>query len=189
MKAIPFGEDAWLIPSDRPLALAAALQGSGLDDVVPSEHVVLARGGTEAVQQALQELPETLPEPSPPATVTLPAAWDGPDLEAVAQTAGMSTAGVVAVLRETTFTVAFCGFSPGFGYLTGLPDQLRIPRRETPRSHVPAGSIAIAAGYCAVYPTDSPGGWHLLGTCATTLFDPQADPPALLRPGTVVRFA
>lgn len=188
MRVTAFGEDAWLVSSDRPLALAAALQGSGLDDVVPSEHVVLVRGGADTVRQALASLPEVLPEPPPPATVTLPATWDGPDLDRVAAVAGIPAGDVVAALRGATFTVAFCGFSPGFGYLTGLPEQLHIPRRERPRTSVPAGSIAIAAGYCAVYPTQSPGGWHLLGTCRTSLFDPQADPPALLRPGTLVRF-
>lgn len=189
MKTIPFGEDGWLVTTEHPLALAAALDGYGLDDVVPGEHMVLIRGSASTVQEALSSLPEQLPEPPAPSTVTLPATWDGPDLEAVAETAGISVDGVIGALRGVELRVAFCGFSPGFAYMTGLPGHLQIPRRDRPRAEVPAGSIAIAAGYCAVYPTRSPGGWHLLGTCTAALFDPEGDPPALLRPGTLVRFA
>lgn len=189
MKITRFGEDGWLIESDAPLALAAALADHGLDDVVPSEHMVLLRGDQATVASVLDQLPAVLPQTTATQTVALPAEWNGPDLESAAATANMTVDEVVMTLRETTFTVAFCGFAPGFGYLTGLPGSLHIPRRERPRPEVPAGSIAIAAGYCAVYPTASPGGWHLLGTCQTPLFDPDSEPPALLAPGTRVRFA
>ena len=87
-----------------------------------------------------------------------------------------------------TYTVAFCGFAPGFAYLTGLPTALQLPRRATPRPRVPAGSVAIAGELAAVYPTASPGGWHLIGRTDLTLFDVDRDPPALFSPGTVVRF-
>ncbi len=118
----------------------------------------------------------------------LPAQWDGPDLDEVARSAGMSSVEVIATLKATTLTVAFIGFAPGFGYLTGLDERLHLPRRDRPRASVPAGSIAIAAGYCAVYPNASPGGWHLVGRCAKRLFSPDQDPPSLLQPGDTVRF-
>lgn len=174
MRIVPFGTQAWLVYTDRPLALAAAIPGS-----VPGEDCVLVRD-----RGALDRLTE-LPEPTVPDVVTLPAEWDGEDLREVTERTGVD---VVATLRRTTFTVAFCGFSPGFAYMHGLPTTLHLPRRERPRARVPAGSIAVAAGYIAVYPTESPGGWHLLGHSDTRLFDPDWEHPALLRPGTRVRF-
>ena len=89
---------------------------------------------------------------------------------------------------DATYRAAFCGFAPGFAYLTGLDPALQLPRRATPRTRVPAGSVAIAAGYSAVYPTTSPGGWHLVGHTDAVLFDADRDPPALIAPGTTVHF-
>jgi KipI family sensor histidine kinase inhibitor len=83
---------------------------------------------------------------------------------------------------------AFCGFMAGFGYLVGLDERLVLPRRATPRTRVPAGSVAIASTFTAVYPTESPGGWHLLGTTAAVMWDDHRAQPALLPPGTRVRF-
>lgn len=114
--------------------------------------------------------------------------YDGADLDEVAQTIDMSVADVIALHSSTIYRVAFSGFSPGFAYLVGLPRKLHIPRRASPRPKVPAGSLAIAAHYCAIYPTASPGGWHLLGTSNAELFNPNRNPPALLRPGTTIRF-
>ncbi len=189
MKVTPFGEDGWLVDTDDPVALAAAIDATVLTDVVPGADCVLLRGDPQIVARVVADLPEELATPEPSSVVTLHVTWDGPDLAEVARAAGMSTTAVVAVMRGSTFRVAFCGFSPGFGYMTGLPGSLHVPRRARPRPSVPAGSVAIAAGYCAVYPTDSPGGWHLLGTSTAALFDPRSDPPALLSPGTTVRFA
>ena len=87
-----------------------------------------------------------------------------------------------------TLRVLFLGFSPGFGYLGPLPAALVVPRRATPRTRVPAGSVAIAGPHAAVYPVESPGGWHLLGRTAMQLWDPRRTPPATLRPGDRVRF-
>jgi KipI family sensor histidine kinase inhibitor len=84
--------------------------------------------------------------------------------------------------------VAFCGFSPGWAYLKGLPEELAIPRLETPRARVPAGSVALADTYAGIYPTASPGGWRIVGRTGVQLFDAERDPPALLSPGTRVRF-
>jgi KipI family sensor histidine kinase inhibitor len=147
---------------------------------VPGEDCVLVRDRT-----ALETL-GPVPELPVQKSVTLPARWDGQDLEEVQTRTRID---VVAALTNATFAVAFCGFSPGFAYMQGLPQSLHLPRRDRPRPHVPAGSIAIAAGYIAVYPTASPGGWHLLGHCDTLLFDPSWPEPALLTPGTQVRFA
>ena len=120
--------------------------------------------------------------------VVLPVTYDGPDLAEVAGLTGLSVAEVVARHRAPEYTVAFGGFMPGFAYLVGLDPVLVVPRRSDPRARVPAGAVAVADRFTAVYPAATPGGWRLLGTCPTTLFDVHADPPALLTPGTRVRF-
>lgn len=120
--------------------------------------------------------------------LTLRIRYDGPDLEHVASAANLTVEQVVALHSAPTYRVAFAGFSPGFAYLTGLPAELQLPRRSSPRPKVPAGSLAIAAHYCAIYPSTSPGGWHLLGTSNAELFNPNRNPPALLRPGTSIKF-
>lgn len=114
--------------------------------------------------------------------------YDGVDLGRVAELAAISAEEVVARHTRPTYTVQFCGFSPGFGYLTGLDESLRLPRLSTPRPRVPAGSVGIAGDYTGVYPRVSPGGWLLLGRTDAVLFDVERDPPALLAPGTTVRF-
>jgi KipI family sensor histidine kinase inhibitor len=95
---------------------------------------------------------------------------------------------VIALHSAASYTVAYLGFSPGFGYLTGLDPALHVPRRTVPRTVVPAGSVAIAGPYASVYPSASPGGWRLLGHTPTVLWDVRRDPPSLLGPGTRVRF-
>ena len=114
--------------------------------------------------------------------------YDGSDLAEVASAVGLTPDEVVDLHTDGSYRVEFCGFAPGFGYLSGLPPQLHLPRRRTPRTRVPAGSVAIASQYSAVYPTASPGGWHLLGSTGTELFDVDRERPALLTPGTSVRF-
>ena len=123
-------------------------------------------------------------------TLVLPTTFDGPDLDAVADAARCTTDRVVALLTSTELTVAFVGFAPGFPYLTGLPAELAaVERRPTPRSTVPAGSVAVAGGFASVYPRPTPGGWHLVGHTATELFDPVSPPYARVLPGDRVRFA
>jgi KipI family sensor histidine kinase inhibitor len=100
----------------------------------------------------------------------------------------VSEASAVERHRQTEFRVAFCGFAPGFAYMTGLPLELAVPRLDTPRTRVPPGSVALADTYCGIYPRPSPGGWLLIGRTDAVLFDPDRDPPALLTPGTRVRF-
>ncbi len=121
-------------------------------------------------------------------TVRVPVVYDGADLAEVAVLTGLPEAEVVERHAAATYTVAFVGFAPGFGYLTGLDPVLRVPRRDTPRERVPAGAVAIAGGYAAVYPQATPGGWRLLGCTDLVVFDPARTPPALLGPGDRVRF-
>jgi allophanate hydrolase subunit 1 len=186
VRTVELAPDAWLIHTDRPLALAAALEREGLDEVVPGADCVLIRGPRAA--HVAVRVPAHYPDAPPHAPIDLPARFDGEDLQDVAGASGLAPEQVADVIRQTLFTVAFCGFAPGFAYLTGLPPALHLPRRARPRTRVPAGSIAIASGYCAVYPTDSPGGWHLVGRCETMLFDPARPDPVLLVPGATVRF-
>ena len=112
----------------------------------------------------------------------------GPDLADVATQTGLSTEEIVARHSSAEYRVAMLGFTPGFAYLLGLPDALHMPRRATPRTRVPAGSVAIGGAQTGVYPRDTPGGWHLVGRTSLNLFDPARDPPALLTPGMRVRF-
>jgi KipI family sensor histidine kinase inhibitor len=118
----------------------------------------------------------------------VPVVYDGADLDEVASLTGLSREEVVARHVGADYVVAYLGFSPGFGYLTGLDERLHVPRRDSPRTAVPAGSVAIAGPYGAVYPSSSPGGWRLLGRTTLRLWDPGREPPSLLQPGTQVRF-
>jgi len=112
----------------------------------------------------------------------------GPDLQFVAEHAGLSMGEVIRLHCSACYVVHFLGFSPGFGYLGGLPKQLECPRLESPRKHVPAGSVGIAGTQTGVYPVDSPGGWRVIGRTPLGMFDPFADPPARLQPGDTVQF-
>jgi KipI family sensor histidine kinase inhibitor len=118
--------------------------------------------------------------------VELAVTYDGPDLGFVADTWGCAEQEVVARHQATGFVSAFCGFAPGFAYLAGLSDA--VPRLETPRTRVPAGSVALAGSWCGVYPGESPGGWRIIGRTDAVLWDPTSAEPALLAPGTRVRF-
>jgi KipI family sensor histidine kinase inhibitor len=129
---------------------------------------------------------------SPPGkTVVLHACFDAalaPDLDAVAQATGQTPRAVIDALLAAELRAEVVGFMPGFAYLGGLPDWLAIPRRPSPRPSVPEGSVAIAGGQAAVYPSATPGGWNLLGRCPDLLFDPQRQPPVLIALGDRVRF-
>ncbi len=114
--------------------------------------------------------------------------YNGMDLEAVATSTGLSVEDVVARHSGRTYTVDLLGFVPGFAYLSELDASLQLPRRAQPRPRITAGSVAIAATQTAVYPLDTPGGWHIIGSTQTVMFDPARDPPALLAPGDTVRF-
>jgi inhibitor of KinA len=113
---------------------------------------------------------------------------DGPDLDAVAVATGTSAEEVVRLHSGATYRVFLLGFSPGFPYLGPLAEALRVPRRSDVRTRVPAGSVAIAGDQTGIYPTEGPGGWHLIGRTDLKLWDPARDRPALLEPGQDVRF-
>jgi KipI family sensor histidine kinase inhibitor len=115
--------------------------------------------------------------------------YDGPDLAEVAERTGLSPAEVIRRHAAPVYDVYFLGFVPGFAYLGPIDPALTLPRRESPRRRVPAGSVAIAGGQTGVYPLETPGGWHVLGHTDAVLFDPARDPPNLLAPGDQVRFA
>jgi KipI family sensor histidine kinase inhibitor len=118
----------------------------------------------------------------------VPVSFDGPDLPVVAEHWDVDVPAVLRRLTGTRFRVSFCGFAPGFPYLTGLPAELALPRLPTPRPRVPPGSVALAGLYAGIYPSASPGGWLLVGRTELVLFDAYADPPARLGPGTRVRM-
>ncbi|TYL45980.1 allophanate hydrolase subunit 1 [Nocardioides sp. BGMRC 2183] len=120
--------------------------------------------------------------------VEIPVTYDGPDLDEVGELTGLGPAGVVAAHTGGVWRVAFCGFAPGFGYLVGGDPRLEVPRHETPRQRVPVGAVGLAGTFSGVYPRSSPGGWQLIGRTDLVLWDVDRQPPALLAPGTSVRF-
>lgn len=197
---VPFGAQAALVTTtDASQArvigdhLRTVLAGQ-VTSVVPAADTVLVHAGpattdiTALVQAALAQ-PFTLAT-TESATVTLPVRYDGDDLSAVADLLGVSASEVITRHSAPLYTVDFLGFAPGFPYLSGLdPFLAGVSRLDTPRTRVPAGSVGLAAGRTCVYPGVSPGGWRLLGSTDTALFDPtNTASPALLSPGTRVRF-
>jgi KipI family sensor histidine kinase inhibitor len=116
----------------------------------------------------------------------VPTRYDGPDLAEVAEHWQMTPREVVDLHTSTEMVVAFCGFSPGFAYCTGL--ERTVPRRPNPRTRVPPGSVALADAFTGVYPTASPGGWQLIGRTELVLWDDSRESPATLVPGTRLRF-
>jgi KipI family sensor histidine kinase inhibitor len=163
-----------------------------LDPTAASDAISGIDGAIEVVRGIVEGFDaDTAGWPPGAATLEVPVHYggaDGPDLDAVAELTGMSRSGVVELHASTTYRVLFLGFAPGFGYLGPLPAGLILPRHASPRVRVPAGSVAIARQQTAIYPGESPGGWHLLGRTSTAMWDPRRSRPALLEPGMVVRF-
>src|SRR5579872_2912668 len=118
----------------------------------------------------------------------IPVRYDGPDLDEVAKRTGLTASEVVERHSGRLYTVYMIGFVPGWAYLGDLDPALELPRRDEPRTRVPAGSVAIAGRQTGVYPLDTPGGWHLIGHTSAPMFDPMASPPATLAAGDRVRF-
>ncbi|MDQ2836821.1 MAG: allophanate hydrolase subunit 1 [Actinomycetota bacterium] len=196
-----YGDRALLVEFDEASSVirfrdSVRLQGHrGIRSVVPAARTVLVEFDPALVERAeLTALLRTCARaPAAPAAVTgepteLAVYYDGADLAAVAEESGMSVESVIGRHISAEYTVQFCGFSPGFGYLTGLDPALRLPRLASPRAAVPAGSVAIADEYTGVYPRSSPGGWRLLGRTDANLFGLDRTPPALLTPGSRVRL-
>ncbi|MFJ9640896.1 allophanate hydrolase subunit 1 [Streptomyces sp. NPDC101178] len=179
-----------IVPGARTVLL------DGIEDVsgrIPAARDRLARDGLARDRLARDLLSWSVPPPRREErdAVEIPVVYDGPDLDEVAALWGVGVDEVAGLHSRAAFRVAFCGFAPGFGYLTGLPEHLHVPRRATPRTRVPAGAVALAGPYTGVYPRPSPGGWQLIGRMAdpaAALWDPGREPAALLGPGTRVRF-
>ncbi len=176
-------------------ALAAAVReasASEIEDLVPGARSLLVRlrPGTEPSVEVLAALGEARESTAAEsrAVVEISVRYDGPDLREVARESGLDEEEVVRRHAGTTYRVGFIGFSPGFAYLLGLPPELAVPRLETPRTRIPAGSVGIGGSYTGIYPRATPGGWRLIGSTDVELFDPEGDPPALLSPGDRVRF-
>lgn len=208
MRVLPYGDRAVLVElgsAEEALDWVAGLEAGAdgaegadgperlVEQVVPAARSVLvvARDGVDLA--ALRRLVDRV-EPLTNAggddgeVLEVPTVYDGEDLAAVAALTGLDEQGVVAAHTGQTWRVGFAGFAPGFGYLLGEDERLQVPRRDEPRTRVPAGAVGLAGAYSGVYPTASPGGWQLIGRTDLVLWDVERDPPALLRPGVRVRF-
>lgn len=199
MRVLGCGERAALVEVDglaQVLGLHAALSGAlpdGVLELVPAARTVLLRydprrTSLERLRATVSALSTVDSGQSAGAEVTVPVRYDGPDLADVARLTGRTEREVVERHLAGRYTVAFCGFSPGFGYLTGLDPALHVPRRGTPRTRVRAGAVALADAYTAIYPRESPGGWQLIGRTDHPVWDLDRPQPALLPPGTTVHF-
>ena len=176
----------------RVAAAARSRFGTVLRDVVAGHRTVLLAWPHPPVDlrivDALREPADTPATEGETRTITVPVTYDGPDLGDVAAATGLSREDVARRHAAADYRVAFIGFAPGFGYLIGGDPALHVPRRDEPRERVPAGSVALAGEYSAVYPSASPGGWQLIGRTPLRVFDAERRPPALLEPGMRVRF-
>ncbi|TWD51073.1 KipI family sensor histidine kinase inhibitor [Agrobacterium vitis] len=182
---------------DETLALFASLQANpvaGILDMVPAARTLMIRYQQELISaEALAQEISTrdLSAKLKPSDhlVEIPVTYDGEDLGDVAELTGLSIEEVIRRHTESTFTVAFCGFAPGFGYLVGGDPALHVPRRKSPRTRIPAGAVALAGNFSGVYPQASPGGWQIIGVTPLKMWDLSRDPPALFQPGNQVRFS
>ncbi|GHP19800.1 allophanate hydrolase [Rhodococcus sp. NKCM2511] len=197
MRLLPAGENALLIEfADLPETMSyhrsmVRQRPDAVVDLVPAARTVLVifDGAPAPILEWVAALEPAVDDPTAASeAVTIPVSYDGADLDDVARLTGLSTAEVVAAHTEQTWTVAFGGFAPGFGYLVGTDTRLHVPRRDSPRTSVPAGAVGLAGEFSGIYPRSSPGGWQLIGRSDVTLWDSERTPPALLTPGTTVRF-
>jgi KipI family sensor histidine kinase inhibitor len=181
---------------DQTLALFASLQADpigGIEEMVPAARTLMIRFRPEKVSSAALAAGLSTRDLSAKIApsenlVEIPVRYDGEDLGDVAELTGLSVEEVVRRHTESEFTVAFCGFAPGFGYLVGGDPALHVPRRKSPRTRIPAGSVALAGAFSGVYPQASPGGWQIIGTTPVKMWDIDRDPGALFQPGYRVRF-
>jgi len=200
-RALAMGERAFLVEVDgidEVLAVHAALTASrpgGVTDLVPAARTVLVRVDpgvlpvAAARAWALRAAADARPgDAAAGPLVELDIAYDGADLDATARLLGTTPDALARRHADAQWRVAFTGFAPGFGYLVSDDWPYDVPRLESPRTRVPAGSVGLAGAFSGAYPRDTPGGWRLIGTTRAALFDPAAASPALLAPGTRVRF-
>ncbi|MFD1214683.1 allophanate hydrolase subunit 1 [Arthrobacter sp. GCM10027362] len=199
MRILPFGSHALLaefgtlaevLAHYRPLAAAPL---PGVVDLVPAARTILASFDASVPAAEVRHwLQATAPDDdggeTAGAQVTLEVDYTGEDLPEVARLLGVDEREVVRRHTSSRWTAAFTGFAPGFAYLVAPGNPLQVPRREVPRPRVPAGSVGLAGEFSGVYPGASPGGWQLIGRTGARLWDPSREQPALILPGTVVRF-
>lgn len=199
MRLLPVDQSAILLELaglEEVLALHASLQRepvAGVKEILPAARTIMLRFDPARLRVAT--LAEALarrdlssdPRRNGPC-VEIPLRYDGEDLAEVAELTGLPVSEVLRRHEQSEFSVAFCGFAPGFAYLTGGDPALHVPRRQTPRTRVPAGSVGLAGPYCGIYPQASPGGWQIIGTTPSAMWDATRDPPARLVPGSRVRF-
>lgn len=198
MRILDAGDRALLIEFDGLDATLAhyramtAHRHPAVVDLVPAARTVLVqfRGTRPDIVAAWVRSTAPITAHALPATATveIPVRYDGPDLDEVGELTGLGPDGVIAAHTGQAWTVAFVGFSPGFGYLVGEDTRLHVPRRSSPRTSVPVGALGLAGEFSGIYPRSSPGGWQLIGTTTEPMWDVDRDPPALLQPGTVVTF-
>lgn len=190
MKVLPCGDHAVLLDCanlDEARRWHAAL--TDVTEVVLGAQTVLVHGDPVHTREVLARTrPVERLDDAPSAEVEVPVVYDGPDLDDVARLIGLTTTEIIAAHTGTLWTAAFGGFTPGFSYLVGGDTRLQVPRRASPRTTVPAGSVALAGEFSGIYPRPSPGGWQLIGRTDLQMWDTARDPAALLAPGTVVRF-
>lgn len=196
MRVLPSGDHALLVELDdldQVLGYYAALTASPPDDVVdivPAARTVLVTTTSTDLDALGRRLRAVEPLTGGRTTgdlIEIPVSYDGEDLPDVADLLGCTVAEVIERHTADEWTVAFCGFAPGFGYLTG-ESRWDIPRRSSPRTKVPAGAVALAGEFSGVYPRESPGGWQLIGRTTVKIFDQDREPAALFHPGRRVRF-
>ncbi|KQP18347.1 urea amidolyase family protein [Pseudorhodoferax sp. Leaf267] len=199
MRFLPVNLDALLVELDdlpQTLALLASLQAepiAGVDELVPAARTILVRYrphtvARAALVRAIAARRLDGPVERNATLVEIPVHYDGEDLDEVAGLLGATREQVIGWHSGSDYTVAFVGFAPGFAYLSGGDPRLDVPRRATPRTRVPAGAVALAGRFSAVYPQDSPGGWQLIGVTDEPMWDLAREVPALLQPGARVRF-
>lgn len=189
MNLRPYGDTALLLDCES-LAEAQAWFAALRDEaeVVLGARTVLVRGDPAGLRALIGRT-----RPSPPAagsgeSIEIPVAYAGPDLDEVSRLTGLSDVDIVAAHTGTPWTVAFGGFAPGFFYLVGGDSRLHVPRRASPRTSVPAGSVGLAGEFSGIYPRSSPGGWQLIGHTTARIWDATRAEPALLTAGAMVRF-
>ena len=202
-RVLPYGDQAFLVElatSHDVVMFADALRDdapAGVTELVPAARTVLVRHdlrGTaaDALAGALAAIDFTsarsVAVDAHSALVTVDVRYDGEDLAVIARTCAITVDEVIRRHVSPLYRSAFCGFAPGFAYLTGLDPRLFVPRLDAPRGRVAAASVAIASEYTGVYPNDMPGGWRILGHTNVVLWDLARPQPALLAPGTMVRF-
>lgn len=199
MRVLPVNLTTILIELDdlaQTLSLMASLQATpvtGVEEIVPAARTLMIRFAPEKTSPdiLLQEISgrrlDSAVEQSE-RRIEIPVTYNGDDLEEVARIVGISPDEVIHRHTGTDYMVAFTGFAPGFAYLSGGDPSLNVPRRATPRPSLPAGSVALAGGFSAVYPQSSPGGWQIIGSTETPMWDLGCEQPALLQPGDRVRF-